>query len=232
MDDLVNRLGKFSNTKEEQNKKIISNAKERQEEKKKLIAEIEKMKAEIDPYLIKDDAKIEEDVKVEVENALLIIMDKKIKAEQEVEELKKLLRERNRRIYELEQENKELKDRNWELEDIMKGGTGRVKRSVHENINIGPQSQDGEGFDRADEEPVYDNPPSQDDEDDFWQEGKGNKANYGNDNNLWIMGNKETTINNTPIISSQPAGGKSLPKRPQGYNAKEELARYGVGAKK
>lgn len=134
-------------------------------------------------------------------------------------------------------ENKQLKDRNWELEDILKGVTGKPKRSAHENINVGPVSQDGEGFERADEEPIYDNPPSQDEEDDFWQEGKANKGNYGNDNNLWIMGTKEVApsivgINNTPIINAQQPGGKSLPKRPQGYNAKEELARYGVGAKK
>mmetsp|Transcript_33304 Transcript_33304/g.38235 ORF Transcript_33304/g.38235 Transcript_33304/m.38235 type:complete len:122 (-) Transcript_33304:64-429(-) len=121
----------------------------------------------------------------------------------------------------------------------MKGGTGRARRSVQENINVAMQSQDGYGFERADDDPIYDNPPSQDDEDDFWQEGKANKGNYGQDNNsLWIMGNKDalppTDLNvyNTPGIQAQPPGMKSLPKRPQGYNAKEDMARYGVGAKK
>lgn len=148
-----------------------------------------------------------------------------------------MLRERNQKIYELEQENKKLRDRNFELEDIMKGGTGRPRQSTQQNMTMGMQSQDG--FDRAEvDEPIYDQPQSQDEEDDFWQEGKVNKGGYGNDNDLWIMGNKDnlpaTNLNayNPPSMQAQPPGFKSIPKRPQGYNANDDMAFYGVSAKK
>lgn len=175
-------------------------------------------------------------VKEEVENALLVIMDKKYKAEEEIKELKKLLKERNTKIFELEKENKQLKHRNEELEDIMKGGTGRAKRSTQENMRMAYQSQDAEGFDRAEEDPVYDQPPSQDDEDDFWQEGKA-KGGYNDGGDLWIMGNKDNLPgNNINAYNSpggaQPPGFKSIPKRSQGYNGNDDMAFYGVGAKK
>ena len=89
---LIKRMSKFSENVESTDKKILDNARTRAEEKKKLLREIDRMKEEIDPYLEKDDEVLGEKVKVEVENALLIIMDKKIKAEEEVKELKKLLK--------------------------------------------------------------------------------------------------------------------------------------------
>ena len=89
---LIKRMSKFSENVESTDKKILDNARTRAEEKKKLLSEIDRMKEEIDPYLEKDDEVLGEKVKVEVENALLIIMDKKIKAEEEVKELKKLLK--------------------------------------------------------------------------------------------------------------------------------------------
>jgi hypothetical protein len=180
-------------------------------------------------------------VKEEVENALLIIMDKKYKAEQEVVELKKLLRERNQKIYELEEENKQLKNRHNGHDGRTNEMSGRPRDSMQQddNMHMAMQSQDAEGFDRAEEEPVYDQPPSQDDEDDFWQEGKQNKAGYGGDNDLWIMGNKSNMppANNNASYgatgaSGQPPGFKSIPKRPQGYNANDDMAFYGVAAKK
>lgn len=237
---LVDRMSKFSTNVEEADKKILDNAHTRAEERKKLLSEIDKMKAEIEPYLEKDEEKLGEKVKVEVDNALLVIMDKKYKAEEEVKELKKLLRERNQKIYELEQENKALRGKAQDLEDTMNGVP--KKRSTQENINIAMQSQDG-NFDRAPEEenPIYDQPPSQDDEDDFWQEGKGaNKGGYGGGgDDLWIMGNKDnlpqSNLNayNQPGMGAQPPGYKSIPKRPQGYNnGNDDMAFYGVGAKK
>ena len=217
--------------------KILDNAHSRAEEKKKLLGDIEKMKQEIDPYLEKDEEVMGQKVKVEVENALLIIMDKKLRAEEEVKELKKLLKERNNKIYELEQENKKLKMKSQDLEDAMKGIPPKNKRSTQENIEMAMQSNN-DAFSRAAEEPVYDQPPSQDDEDDFWQEGKGNKGSYNNENDLWITSNKDnlpqSNLNsyNTPAMQGQPPGFKSIPKRPQGYNANDDMAFYGVGAKK
>lgn len=213
---MMERVSKMSTTMEQADQKIIDNARNRAEERKKLLNEIEVMKNEIDPYLEKDKEVMEQKVKEEVENALLVIMDKKYKAEQEVEELKKLLRDRNQKIYELESENKKLKERNWELEDVLKGGTGRRKQSAPQDMmNAAYQSQDIDGFERADEDQVYDQPPSQDDDDDFWQEGKTNINAY-----------------NPPTIQVQPAGFKSIPKRHQGYSANDDMAFYGVAAKK
>ena len=127
-----------------------------------------------------------------------------------------------------------------DLEDVMNGVPSRNKQSTQDNINMAIASKNGEGFDRAEEAPVYDQPQSQDDEDDFWQEGKGNKGNYGNgnDNDLWITGNKDnlpvSNLNayNSPGMQAQPPGYKSIPKRPQGYNGNDDMAFYGVGAKK
>lgn len=237
---LMARMSKFSTNVEEADQKILDNAHSRAEERKKLLGEIDKMKQEIDPYLEKDEEVMGQKVKVEVENALLVIMDKKIKAEEEVKELKKLLKERNNKIYELEQENKRLRGESQRLEDTLNGVPPKNKRSTQENIEMAMQSQNNDGFERAEEEPVYDQPQSQDDEDDFWQEGKGNKGAYAsnNDNDLWIMGNKDnlpaSNINayNTPGMQAQPPGFKSIPKRPQGYNANDDMAFYGVGAKK
>ncbi|CAI2378127.1 unnamed protein product [Moneuplotes crassus] len=235
---LVDRMSKFSTNVENADQKIIDNAHNRAEERKKLLGEIDKMKEELEPYLEKDEEKLGEKVKIEVDNALLIIMDKKYKAEEEVKELKKLLRERNQKIYELEQENKALKNKNQDLEDTLHGVP--KKRTTQDNINMAMQSQDGQ-FDRVQEEiPVYDQPQSQDDEDDFWQEGKGaNKGGYGGGDDLWIMGNKDnlpqSNLNayNQPGMPSQPPGFKSIPKRPQGYNGgNDDMAFYGVGAKK
>lgn len=217
---------------------VTSNAKERQKEKQMLMNDIENMKKELDPYIEKDKEVLQQKVKVEVENALLVILDKKYKAEEEVEELKALLKDRNAKIYKLEQENKRLQQKNEELQDMLNGGTGRARKSQQEQYNV--RSQDGDGFERAPDEPVYDMPPSQDDDDDFWQEGKAAKRGYGdNENDLWIMGNKDnlnpTNMNayNTPGgagSKAQPPGfGKSIPKRPQGYNANDDMAFYGVG---
>lgn len=239
--DLMDRIGKFDTSMESTDKKIIDNAKTRQEEKKKLMCEIDNLTKEIDPFLIKDDEKLNRKVKKEVDNALLVIMDKKYQAEQEVLELKKLLKDRNARIVQLEKENKELRLKNEELEDIAKGGTGRRRRTQEAEMNIPLHSQDAEGFERYQDEPVYDQPPSQDDEDDFWQEGKAAKQNYGNDNDLWIMGKKDTlpptnmNAYNTPgglASKAQPPGyGKSLPKRKGGYDPNDDMAFYGVGVK-
>eukprot|EP00343_Euplotes_focardii_P005991 CAMPEP_0205812624 /NCGR_PEP_ID=MMETSP0205-20121125/17116_1 /ASSEMBLY_ACC=CAM_ASM_000278 /TAXON_ID=36767 /ORGANISM="Euplotes focardii, Strain TN1" /LENGTH=85 /DNA_ID=CAMNT_0053093565 /DNA_START=3 /DNA_END=256 /DNA_ORIENTATION=- len=82
------------------------------------------------------------------------------------------------------------------------------------------QSQHNENFERADDVPVYDQPASQDDEEDFWQEGKGKQGNYDNDNDLWIMGNKnnlpESNVNayNNSGGAQKPEGFKSIPRRP------------------
>lgn len=235
---LIDRMSKFNTNVEETDKKILDNAHTRAEERKKLLGEIDRMKAEIDPYLEKDEEKLGEKVKVEVENALLVIMDKKFKAEEEIKELKALLRERNQKIYELEQENKALRGKNQDLEDTMNGVP--QKRTTQDNINMAMQSQNDQ-FDRAPEaeNPVYDQPPSQDDEDDFWQEGKAAKGGYGGDNDLWIMNNKEGAAQasmgayNQPGMGSQAPGFKSIPKRPQGIpGGQDDMAFYGVGAKK
>jgi hypothetical protein len=234
--DLVNRCNEFSTHVETAVNKIDQDIKsgDSQSDKQRM----EAMKREIEPYLVRDDEKMGVEVKIEVENALLTIMGLKYKAEQEVIELKELLRNRNLKIYELEKENKEMREHNLELENVMKGGNGRAKQSTQQNINMAMQSQDGDRFDRIDEDqPTYDQPPSQDDDDDFWHEGKAGKGGYGNDNDLWIMGNKDnlpaSNINsyNAPGQGQNP-GFKSIPKRAQGYNANDDMAFYGVGAKK
>lgn len=239
---LVDRMGKFSTHMETAVNKIDHD--KRSGDSQDDFKRMENMRKEIEPFLVRDDEKMGQEVKVEVENALLTIMDLKYKADQEVLELKKLLRDRNQKIFELEKENKQLKEHNLDLQDALNGGPGRAKRSTQQNINMAMHSQDGEGFDRADDDqqlydqPVYDQPPSQDDEDDFWQEGKAAKGGYGNENDLWITGNKDnlptSNINayNAPGNKAQAPGFKSIPKRPQGYNANEDMAFYGVGAKK
>jgi hypothetical protein len=238
VDDLVDRCNEFSTHVETTVNKIDEDihSGDSQSDKQKL----ETIRKEIEPYLVRDDEKMGVEVKVEVENALLTIMGLKYKAEQEVIELKELLRNRNYKIYELEKENKEMREHNLELENVMKGGNGRAKQSTQQNINMAMQSQnDIDGFDRIDEDqPTYDQPPSQDDDDDFWHEGKAGRGGHGNDNDLWIMGNKDnlpsSNINsyNAPGIPGQNPGFKSIPKRAQGYNANDDMAFYGVGAKK
>lgn len=238
VNQMIDRMNKVSTNMESYDKKMQDNAKNLTQERKMFLKEIETMKKELDPYIEKDKEKMGKQVKEEVENALLVIMEKKYAAEQEVTELKALLRDRNQKIYELEKENKHLRDRNFELEEIMNGGTGRARQSTQKHMNEAMQSQ--ENFDRADDYPVYDQPPSQDDEDDFWQEGKANKGGYGGgDNDLWIMGKKDNLpANNLNSYSAQsskaqpPGGFKSLPKRAQGYNANDDMAFYGVSAKK
>jgi hypothetical protein len=187
-----------------------------------------------------DNEVVNSKTKVETDNALLVITEMKLRAQNEVIELKKLLKVRGDKIYELEQENKRLMNRNRDLEDMMSGAPPRARQSQHEHIPEPMRSQDGEGFERAQDQPVYDQPPSQDDEDDFWQEGKAAKAPYGgNDNDLWIMGNKEALAGSNMNAYNTPGGiagksqgpgyGKSLPKRPQGVDQNDDMAFYGVG---
>ena len=239
IESVLKRLEKFNTTVEQADQNVIDNANQRKEERKKLFNEIETMEKELEPFREKDEQILNQKVKEEVESALLVIMDKKYKAELEIIELKKLLKDRNNKVFELEQENKRLVMRNSELEDIIKGVPPRAHQSQNEAMTAALQSQDG-GFDRAQDELVYDQPPSQDDEDDFWQEGKAAKAGYGgNDNDLWITGNN----NNLPATNlnaynastnrrgkAQPPGfNKSIPKRAQGYDPNDDMAFYGVG---
>lgn len=73
---LVERMNKFSTSMEKADEKIIDNSRVSAEERKKLLSEITTMKAELDPYIEKDKEVMTQKVKEEVENALLIIMDK------------------------------------------------------------------------------------------------------------------------------------------------------------